>query len=69
MTTLSNGVSSFTAQNLGADKKERISEGFRAGTLLGILVCVPFFLFYFFFGRTAMGLFLMKAVLPQFRQV
>ena len=42
MTTLSNGVSSFTAQNLGADKKERISEGFRAGTLLGILVCVPF---------------------------
>ena len=58
MTTLSNGVSSFTAQNLGADKKERISEGFRAGTLLGILVCVPFFLFYFFFGRTAMGLFL-----------
>ena len=58
MTTLSNGVSSFTAQNLGADKKERISEGFRAGMLLGILVCVPFFLFYFFFGRTAMGLFL-----------
>ena len=58
MTTLSNGVSSFTAQNLGADKKERVSEGFRAGALLGILVCVPFFLFYFFFGRTAMGLFL-----------
>ena len=58
MTTLSNGVSSFTAQNLGADKKERVSEGFQAGALLGILVCVPFFLFYFFFGRTAMGLFL-----------
>ena len=58
MTTLSNGVSSFTAQNLGAAKKERVSEGFRAGALLGILVCVPFFLFYFFFGRTAMGLFL-----------
>ena len=58
MTTLSNGLSSFTAQNLGAGKNERIAEGFRAGTLLGILVCVPFFLFYFFFGRTAMGLFL-----------
>ncbi len=58
MTTLSNGLSSFTAQNLGAGKEERIAEGFRAGTLLGILVCVPFFLFYFFFGRTAMGLFL-----------
>ena len=58
MTTLSNGVSSFTAQNLGAAKKERVSEGFRAGALLGILVCIPFFLFYFFFGRTAMELFL-----------
>lgn len=58
MTTLSNGVSSFTAQNLGAGKRERVAEGLRAGALLGILVCVPFFLFYFFFGRTAMGLFL-----------
>lgn len=61
MTTLSNGLSSFTAQNLGAGKDERIAEGFRAGTLLGILVCVPFFLFYFFFGHTAMGLFLDKS--------
>lgn len=58
MTTLSNGLSSFTAQNLGAGKKERVREGFRAGALLGILVCVPFFLFYFFAGQTAMGLFM-----------
>lgn len=60
MTTLSNGLSSFTAQNLGAEKRERVGEGFRAGALLGILVCVPFFLFYFFGSKTAMGLF-MKA--------
>lgn len=60
MTTLSNGLSSFTAQNLGAGKRERVGEGFRAGALLGILVCVPFFLFYFFGSKTAMGLF-MKA--------
>lgn len=60
MTTLSNGLSSFTAQNLGAEKNERVGEGFRAGALLGILVCVPFFLFYFFGSETAMGLF-MKA--------
>ncbi|MGN1231464.1 MAG: MATE family efflux transporter, partial [Anaerotignum sp.] len=60
MTTLSNGLSSFTAQNLGAGKRERVGEGFRAGALLGILVCVPFFLFYFFGSEAAMGLF-MKA--------
>lgn len=60
MTTLSNGLSSFTAQNLGAGKKERVGEGFRAGALLGVLVCVPFFLFYFFGSHGAMGLF-MKA--------
>lgn len=58
MTTLSNGLSSFTAQNLGAGKRERVGDGFRAGALLGILVCVPFFLFYFLGSQTAMGLFM-----------
>lgn len=58
MTTMSNAVSSFTAQNLGAKKHDRVTEGFRAGSLLGVLVCVPFFLFYFFCSETAMGLFM-----------
>ena len=58
MTTLSNGLSSFTAQNLGAKKTERITEGFKAGALLGVIVCVPFFLFYFFCGERAMALFM-----------
>ena len=58
MTTLSNGLSSFTAQNLGAKKPERVTEGFRAGAFLGVIVCVPFFLFYFFCGEGAMGLFM-----------
>ena len=30
-TTLCNGISNYTAQNLGAGKRERIREGFRAG--------------------------------------
>ena len=58
MTTLSNGLSSFTAQNLGAKKTERVTEGWKAGSLMGVLVCVPFFLFYFFCGEAAMGLFM-----------
>ncbi|MCI7656440.1 MATE family efflux transporter [Anaerotignum sp.] len=58
MTTLSNGLSSFTAQNLGAGKKDRVQEGFRAGAKMGILVSLPFVLVYFFFSEAAMGLFM-----------
>lgn len=58
MTTLSNGLSSFTAQNLGAGKKDRVQEGFRAGAKMGILVSLPFVLVYFFFSEAAIGLFM-----------
>lgn len=58
LSTLSNGLSSFTAQNLGAGKHERIQEGFKAGALLALLVCIPFVSFYFFCSGTAMGLFM-----------
>lgn len=58
MTTLSNGLSSFTAQNLGAGRKDRVQEGFRAGAKMGILVSLPFVLVYFFFSEAAMGLFM-----------
>ena len=69
MTTLSNGVSSFTAQNLGADKKERVSEGFRAGALLrysGLRTVFP--VLFLLHTAPPWGCFWMKAVLPQFRQ-
>ena len=56
--TLSNGLSSFTAQNMGAGKKERMQEGYKAGILLAVIICIPFVLFYFFGSRTAMGLFM-----------
>ena len=56
--TLSNGLSSFTAQNLGAGKKGRVQEGYRSGVLLAVIICIPFVLFYFFCSKTAMGLFM-----------
>lgn len=57
-TTLGNGVSGFTAQNLGAGQIRRIREGFRAGMKLAIGVAVCFSLLYFFPGKVMMRLFL-----------
>ena len=57
-TTLGNGMSNYTAQNLGAGKDNRIHEGFRAGLRLVWILCVPFALTYFFFGANLMKFFL-----------
>lgn len=57
-TTLGNGVSGFTAQNLGAGKQERIKDGFRAGMQMAVCVAVPFWLIYFLGGKTLLLLFM-----------
>ncbi|SDG33665.1 MATE family efflux transporter [Marvinbryantia formatexigens] len=56
--TLGNGISNYTAQNLGAGKPARINEGFHASLKLVWLLCIPFFLFYFFAGRYGLLLFM-----------
>ena len=57
-TTLGNGVSNFAAQNIGADKLDRVRAGFAAGLKLVWAICVPIVLLYFFCGRLLMGFFL-----------
>ena len=57
-TTLGNGISGFTAQNLGAGQIRRIREGFHAGIKLAVGVAVCFSVLYFFLGREMMQLFL-----------
>lgn len=57
-TTLGNGLSSFTAQNLGAGKPERIKKGFFAGTAMGWMIAVPFVVVFFFLGNMVLGLFM-----------
>lgn len=57
-TTLGNGISNYTAQNLGAGKFERIRPGFRAGVCLSILLSIPFTLAYLTLGRSLVALFL-----------
>lgn len=58
LTTLGNGISNFSAQNIGAQKLPRVKAGFRAGLRLGWLLCVPFAAAYFLAGRYFVMLFL-----------
>ena len=57
-TTLGNGVSSFTAQNLGAGKVDRARKGLSAGIKMGLLTAVPFFIAFFIFGQNMVQLFM-----------
>lgn len=57
-TTIGNGISNFTAQNLGAGKNHRIKEGFRAGIKLVWLLCIPFCILYLGFNKYLLLLFL-----------
>ena len=57
-TTLGNGISNYTSQNMGAGKMDRVKEGFGAGRNLVWLLCVPLVVLYFFFGRFLLLLFM-----------
>lgn len=57
-TALGNGLSSFTAQNIGADKPGRVKQGFRSGIIMAMCVALPFAVLFFFFGPQMVGLFL-----------
>ena len=56
--TLGSCLSSYTAQNLGAGKPERIPMGFKTGLKLAELTALPFLILYFGFSRQMMSLFL-----------
>ena len=57
-TTLGNGISNYSAQNIGADKLARVKEGFRAGIKLVWLLSIPLFFAYFFAGKWLLSLFM-----------
>lgn len=57
-TTLGNGISNYTAQNIGANKLSRVRAGFRAGVKLVWMLSLPFFLLYFFAGKLVLHLFM-----------
>lgn len=60
MITVGNGISNYTAQNLGAGKLDRVKKGFTSGLRLVWAIALPLALCYFFFGRELSAIF-MKA--------
>ena len=57
-TTLGNGISNYTAQNIGAGKHSRVKAGFRAGVGMVWMLCVPLTLLYFLGGGYLLRIFL-----------
>lgn len=59
-TTLGNGISNFTAQNLGANKRNRIRDGFVAGVKMVWILALPLVLIYTSVPDLLLGLFMDK---------
>lgn len=57
-TTLGNGISNFTAQNIGAGKLPRVKDGFRAGIKMVWSLCIPFAFVYVLCGGLLINVFL-----------
>ena len=58
LTALSNSVSSFTGQNIGAGKMERVRSGFKAGLVMSFAVALVFMGAYVFCGENLLLLFM-----------
>lgn len=55
---ISNATASFSAQNIGAEKYERVPQGYRAGLLMELFCVLPFMAVFFFFPKTMVNLFM-----------
>ncbi len=58
LVALGNGMSNFTAQNIGAGKIERVRDGWRGAMKLSVCIGTFFFIAYFFFGSVFLSMFL-----------
>lgn len=60
-TTLGNGISNYTAQNIGAGILPRIKEGFKAGIKMVWILCIPIVLLYMLLGGRLVNFFINEA--------
>lgn len=59
-TTLGNGMSNYTAQNMGAGLLSRVKDGFRAGVKMIWLLCIPIVILYLTAARFLVCFFISK---------
>lgn len=57
-TTIGNGISNYTAQNMGANEYKRVHEGYKAGVKMVWIICVPIVFLYFICSKQLIDLFL-----------
>lgn len=57
-TTFGNGISNYTAQNIGADKIERVREGHKASIQMAWSMCIPIVLLYTLCARLLVSFFI-----------
>lgn len=57
-TTLGNGISNFTAQNIGANILPRVKAGFKAGCKMVWLLCIPITALYMISGKMLVTIFM-----------
>lgn len=60
-TTVGNGISNYVAQNIGAQKYERVKQGFNAGLKMVWILSLPLVALYFLGGRRLIPLFIDNA--------
>lgn len=58
LTTLGNGVSNYTAQNMGAGLVLRVRDGFKAAVKMVWLICIPVVAFYLICSNMLVGFFI-----------
>jgi len=58
VSTMSNGMSSFTAQNIGAGNMKRVSEGFRVSLIMSAAIALPITAVYLIFGEPLINMFM-----------
>ncbi len=64
MINVGNAVSTFTAQNMGAKKTERVKAGYRAGLLMSGVISLSVTLILYLFGSQLIGSFVDSAANP-----
>ncbi len=58
LTTIGNGISNYTAQNIGAGKLDRVKEGLKAGFKMVVTIAIPIIIIYFSFTKNLVSIFL-----------